>query len=292
MTTLSDRPLTIVAGGGSVPLHVARAAIRDGRKVLVVGIEGEADPDISKFPHEWLHWGQIGRFQEILCRHGDCDIVLIGGVRARPDFKRLKLDFGAVRILPKILRFMSNGDNTVLTSAVQIIESWGHRVIGAHEVAGDLVAAPGSLTKRQPRSRDLDDTTLAMNAARSIGILDAGQAAVVVNGRVVALEAAEGTDGVLSRVRALREAGRIKWAGRAGVLVKRPKPQQDLRVDMPTIGPDTVSAIDAAGLAGIVIEAGLVVIHDREETLRRADAAGVFILALEGDGQSNDGGQG
>ena len=282
MTTLSDRPLTIVAGGGSVPVHVARTAIRDGRRVLIVGIEGEADPEILQFPHELLRWGQIGRFQEILSRQGYGDIVLIGGVQTLPDYKRLKLDFGAVRILPKVLSFMSSGDNTILTSVVQVIESWGCNVIGAHEIAGDLVASVGVLTDKQPRSRERYDGKLAMTAARGIGALDAGQAAVAINGRIVALEAAEGTDGVLSRVAELRETGRFKWSGRAGVLAKCPKPQQDLRVDMPTIGPDTVSGVERAGLAGITIEAGRVMIIDRDETLRRADAAGVFILAVEG----------
>ncbi len=278
----SDRPLTIVAGGGSVPIHVARSAIRDGRRVLVVGIEGEADPqEISEFPHEFLRWGEIGRFQDILSRQGCGDVVLIGGVQKLPDYKRLKLDFGAVRILPKVLSFMSSGDNNILTSVIDMVESWGCKVVGAHEVAGDLIANVGVLTGKQPRSREVADGKLAIAAARGIGALDAGQAAVAINGRIVALEAAEGTDGVLSRVAALRESGRYKWSGRAGVLAKCPKPQQDLRVDMPTIGPETVSGIEAAGLAGVAIEAGRVMIVDREETLRRAEAAGVFILGVE-----------
>lgn len=282
MTAPPDRPLAILAGGGSVPIHVARAAVRDGRQVLVVGIEGEADPEIAQFPHDWFRWGQLGHLQEILSRHGKGDVVLVGGVRSHPDFKRLKLDFGTVRMLPMLLSLMANGDNTILTGAIKMVESWGYTVVGAHEIADDLVATAGPLTDARLRTGDRVDTTLAMRAAHSIGALDAGQAAIVVNGRVVALEAAEGTDGVLARVASLREAGRLKWSGRAGVLAKCPKPQQDLRVDMPTIGPDTVSGVDAAGLAGIAIEARRVMIVDREETLRRAAAAQVFILSVEG----------
>lgn len=281
MTTSFDRPLAIIAGGGSVPLHVAKVAICGGRKVLVIGIEGEADPAIADFPHDWFHWGQIGRLESLLADHGTRDVVLVGGVKARPDFKRLKLDFRAVRILPEILAIVAKGDNTVLTGAIKFLERRGYSIVGAHEIADDLVAEVGTLTEKQPRSGELDDAGTAILAARSIGFIDAGQAAVVVKGRVVALEAAEGTDAMLSRVGELRQSGRLKWSGRAGVLAKSAKPQQDLRVDMPTIGPKTITAVDLAGLAGIAIEAGRVMIVDRAETLARAKAAGIFIYAVE-----------
>lgn len=281
MATPSDRPLAIIAGGGSVPAHVARAAIRDGRRVMVVGIEGEADDTIAEFPHDWFQWGQLGHLEKILSNHGKGDVVLIGGVKTRPDFKRLKLDLGAVRMLPTLVSLMANGDNTVLIGAIRLVESWGHTVVGAHEIADDLVATAGALTDKHPRSDDMTDANRAMGAARAIGAIDAGQAAVAVNGRIVALEAAEGTDGVLARIAALRQSGRLKWRGRAGVLAKCPKPQQDLRVDMPTIGPSTVAGVGAAGLAGIAIEAGHVMLVEREETLHRAQATGVFIFAVE-----------
>lgn len=282
MKASSDRPLAIIAGGGSVPLHVAAAALADGRKVLLLGIEGEADQRIADYPHAWFSWGQIGRLEKLLAEHGTRDLVLVGGVKARPDFKRFRPDLGTVRILPKILSMMANGDNTLLTGTIRIFEAWGYSIVGAHEVAPDLVAVPGVVAGSAPRGSNLDDVRVAIAAARGIGALDAGQAAVAVGGRVVALEAAEGTDAMLGRVATLREMGRIKWSGRAGVLAKCAKPQQDLRVDMPTIGPDTVAGAAAAGLAGIAIEAGQVMIVDRAETLRRAKEAGLFIFAVDG----------
>jgi DUF1009 family protein len=248
---------------------------------MVVGIEGEAGEAISEFPHDWFQWGELGHLEKILSGHGKGDVVLIGGVKTRPDFKQLKLDFGTVRMLPMLVSLMASGDNTVLTGAIRVVESWGHKVVGAHEIAGDLVATAGALTDKRPRSDDLKDARRAMAAARAIGAIDAGQAAVAVNGRIVALEAAEGTDGVLARIAALRQSGRLKWSGRAGVLAKCPKPQQDLRVDMPTIGPSTVAGVDAAGLAGIAIEAGHVMLVEREEILRQAEAAGVFVFAVD-----------
>jgi DUF1009 family protein len=150
-------------------------------------------------------------------------------------------------------------------------------VVGAHESATDLVAGEGALGSVRPRFEHADDMRSALRAAQAVGLLDAGQAAVVVDGHAVALEGAEGTDAMLERVRSLREANRISWRSGRGVLGKCAKPQQDLRVDMPTIGPRTVEGVAAAGLAGIAIETGRVMIYDRAETVRRADMAGIFI---------------
>ena len=276
---MSGDPLTIIAGGGSVPVHVAKAARDAGRPLFIVGIDGEADPGISEFPHIWLKWGQIGKFESVLAEHGTKDVVLVGAIRVRPDFSRFKLDLGAIRIVPEVIRLYSAGDSDLLSGVVAILERRGYRVIGAHEIAHDLVADPGVLGKVTIDKAARLDVEQAMRAARAIGLVDAGQAAISVNGRVVALEAAEGTDAMIERVSALRAKGRLKWSGRAGVLAKCAKPQQDLRVDMPTIGMRTIEAAALAGLAGIAVEPGRVMIVDRAEALRRADAEGLFIVA-------------
>lgn len=270
-------PLTIIAGGGSVPVHVARAAARAGRPVRVVGLVGEADATIEEFPHDWLKWGEIGRLESILAAHGTKDIVLVGAIRSRPDYQAIKVDFGALRILPEVVKLLAGGDSDLLSGVVQMLARRGYRVLGAHEVAEDLVAGLGPLGRRAPDKAAKRDIARAMAAARAIGLIDAGQAAVAINGRVVALEAAEGTDGMLKRVADLRAAGRLKWSGRTGVLAKCAKPQQDLRVDMPTIGPRTLEAVAKIGLAGIAVEAGRVMIVDRTEVVGRADAEGVFV---------------
>ena len=278
MANKAGQPLSIIAGGGSVPLYVARTARAAGRDVFIIGIDGEVDPGIAEFPHAILKWGEIGRLESLLASHGARELVLIGSIRSRPDFSQLKLDFGAVRILPELLRLVAGGDNDLLSGVVRMFDKRGYTIVGAHEVASELVAKPGPLGERTPDKAGRIDAERAMVAARAIGPIDAGQAAVAVNGRVVALEAAEGTDAVLERVAALRASGRIRWNGRAGVLAKCAKPQQDLRVDMPTIGPKTVAAAIAAGLAGIVVEAGRVMIVDRADVLREADAGGLFLV--------------
>jgi hypothetical protein len=280
-------PIAIIAGGGPVPAHVAAAAVAAGRPVFVVGIRGEADEAIAAFPHEFLSWGQLGRLDEILRTHGGRDLVLIGSVRSRPDFKGISLDLATMRSLKDILTIVVGGDNDVLSGAVRFFEKRGMRIVGAHEIARDLVIAAGVLGRTKPGRSERGDIETALRAARAIGAIDAGQAAVAVNGRIVALEAAEGTDAMLERIGGLKAARRVKWSGRAGVLAKCPRPQQDLRVDMPTIGVGTVDAAIGLGLAGIVVEAGKVMIVDRAEAIRRADAAGLFIVgedAISGAG--------
>jgi DUF1009 family protein len=281
MTMTSEpagEPLTIIAGGGSVPAHVAAAATAAGRPVLIVALKGEADPSVEAFPHEWVGWGDLGRLDQLLAARKARDMVMIGSIRTRPDFKSIKLDLATMKSLKDILAIIVGGDNDVLSGAIKFFERRGQRIVGAHEVAPDLVAGIGPLGRRKPGRDDTADIAVAMRAARTIGAIDAGQAAVAVNGRIIALEAAEGTDQMLERLKTLRASGRVRWNGRAGVLGKCPKPQQDLRVDMPTIGPRTVEAAIEAGLAGIAVDAGRVMIVDRATVIRRADAEGLFVV--------------
>jgi DUF1009 family protein len=205
-------------------------------------------------------------------------MVMVGSIRTRPDFKSIKLDLATMKSLKDILAIVVGGDNAVLSGAIKFFERRGQRIVGAHEIATDLVAGEGPIGKRKPGRDGSADIAVAMRAARAIGAIDAGQAAIAVNGRVIALEAAEGTDQMLERLKALRATGRVKWSGRVGVLAKCPKPQQDLRVDMPTIGPRTIEGAIEAGLAGIAVAAGKVMIVDRAAIIRRADAEGLFVV--------------
>jgi DUF1009 family protein len=272
------KPLGIVAGGGSVPLHVADAAARAGRSVFILGIGDEADEGITAYPHAFLQWGQIGRMQKIFNQHDIEDLVLVGNIRVRPDYRKLKLDMGAVRVVPKVISLLANGDSNLLSGVISLLGDLGFKVVGAHEIAPDLVVGEGLMGRNAPDKAALRDIERAMQAARAIGLIDAGQAAVAVNGRVVALEAAEGTDAMLKRVAELREKGRLRWSGRSGVLAKCAKPQQDLRVDMPTIGPKTVRAAIDIGLAGIAAEAGRVMVVDRQTVAAEAESNGIFVI--------------
>jgi DUF1009 family protein len=272
-----DRPtLGIIAGGGGVPAIVARAAEAAGRPVVLFGIVGEADPEIEAFHHHWLRWGEIGRMFDLLARERVGEVVICGAVN-RPDFSAIRVDLGAVLSLPKILSLMVGGDDTVLKNVVRFLEDRDYLVVGAHQVAPELVGGDGSLGRYRPSEDAEADIAKGVEASLMLGRLDIGQAVVAISSRVVAVEGIEGTDELLQRVADLRKRGRLKAAHRSGVLVKAAKPQQDLRVDLPTIGPRTVEMAAAAGLAGIAVEAGRVMIVDRPATIAVADAARLFI---------------
>lgn len=273
-------PLVIVAAGGSLPFEVADAATKAGRRILVVALEGDVDPRLSQFPMQRVKWGQVGRIESLIAEIGARELVFIGAVDKRPDFSSIGVDLGTLKLMPFILRSLVGGDDTVLSNLVSFFEQRGVRVVGAHEVAPSLVAVAGQVAGPRINSAAMAEVRVAMEAARAIGALDIGQAAVALGSRVVALEAAEGTDAMIERVAGLKQSGRVKWSGRAGVLAKRSKPQQDLRMDMPAIGPRTVAAVARAGLAGIVIEAGRVLIADRAATVAEAERTGTFIFAM------------
>lgn len=273
--------LALIAGNGSLPRQIAEALAGAGRDFRVVAIRGEADPSTLARADMELGWGEIGRLYKFLKATGCREVLLIGGISRRPDFTSILGDFGTLKRLPTIIRALAGGDDSLLTKVIRLFEDEGYRVVGIRDVAPQLLAASGVLGKVQPKQDDWRDVSLALSATEKLGELDIGQAAIAVGGRVVALEGAEGTDLMLERCAELKRSGRIRAKGRAGVLVKTAKPNQDLRVDLPTVGPRTIDLAVAAGLAGIAVEAQGALIAEREETLRKADAAGLFVIGIE-----------
>jgi UDP-2,3-diacylglucosamine hydrolase len=270
----------ILAGGGRLPLMIAESVAARGDAVHIVAIKGEADPEIVRFPHTWVNWGEIGRMVSTL-RSEAGELVIAGGVR-RPDLWKVRPDSGFFTHLPQLFALLAGGDDAVLSRVVRFFEQKGLRVRGAHEVAPDLLAAAGRLGAVALSDQGHVDARIGFSVRRVLGRLDAGQAVVVSDGKVLAIEGAEGTDAMLGRVALL--AGRDSAAARRGVLAKGPKPGQELRIDMPAIGPNTVASAAAAGLAGIVVEAGSVLILDREQALRAADQAACAVVGLAGTG--------
>jgi DUF1009 family protein len=266
----------VLAGGGRLPLTIAERVIERGGSVHIVAIEGEADPAVAGFPHTWVNWGQVGRMVSTLRRHADA-LVIAGSVR-RPDLWKLRPDWGFFVSLPRILEMMAGGDDSVLSRVVRFFEAKGITVRGAHEVAPGLLVLRGAAGALSLDRQGLADAELGFRVRAALGALDAGQAVVTEGSKVLAIEGAEGTDAMLRRVAGQRAAR----AGSApsGVLAKGPKPGQELRVDMPTIGPRTVEGAAAAGLAGVAVEAGAVLLLDRAEAIAAADACGIAIEGL------------
>ncbi len=272
--------LAILAGSGPFPGYLAQSALAAGRPVHVIGFKGEADPGIAEYPHSWVKLGEVGKLFSIL-KTNDCrELVIIGGV-SRPDLANVRFDLGAIKILPFLLSLTIGGDDKVLARIVRYFEDKGYRVRGAGDVAPNLLVGAGKLGAKAPSRENAIDIALGFEVIAALGRFDIGQAAVVVRGHVLAVEAVEGTDAMLARTAALRQWGSRGRGERSGVLVKAPKPEQDKRVDLPTIGPATVTEAAAAGLAGIAVAAGEVLIAERQATIEAADEAGIFLFGRE-----------
>ncbi len=270
----------IVAGAGSLPAAVAQDAQAAGNDPFIIGVVGNAVPSIECFPHAYVHIGQTGRLLHVLRREGCTRLVFVGGLR-RPNLFRIRINAGFIRHLPQLLRLLKGGDDAVLRGVARFFEGQGFEILAAHEVAPRLLAPEGTFSRLLPRVQDLEDMKLGFRVAHGLGSFDIGQAAVVSRGYVLAVEAAEGTDAMLRRC---GELNGWAYGARQGVLVKRPKPGQDRRFDLPGIGPQTVELAAEAGLAGIAVEAGGVLLAGVEELVQKANAAGLFLYGVPAAG--------
>ena len=266
----------IIGGSGSLPVAVAQAAEASGRNPFIIGLSGDAEPGIEVFPHAYVQIGQVGRLLRALRREGCTHIVFVGGLR-RPNLFRLKADLGCLRLLPLVFRLFRGGDDNLLRGIARFFEGQGFEVLAAHEVAPRLLAPAGAFSALIPSADDLVDIKLGFEVTRALGAFDIGQAAVVARSYVLAVEAAEGTDAMLRRC---RELNTLRGASHKGVLVKGPKPGQDRRLDLPAIGPRTVELAAEAGLGGIAVEAGAVLLAELEVLVEKANKAGLFLYGV------------
>ncbi len=269
--------LGIIAGGGALPGRVAAAALASGREVFVVGLDGFADPAVlAAYPHAIARIGAAGRILQLLRGAGCTEIVLVGPVR-RPSLLDLRPDAEGARLLGRIGRAAFGGDDGLLAAIVRVLADEGFRVIGAHEVFTEALAPPGLLTSIGPDAQALAAIVRGREVIQALGAADVGQACVVQQGIVLAVEAIEGTDAMLAR------CGPLARPGPGGVLVKLVKPGQDRRADLPTLGIESVRAAHAAGLRGIAFEAGGTLLADRAAMIAKAEGAGLFLLGLGPD---------
>src|SRR5688572_5633384 len=269
--------LGLIAGGGGLPVEIAQHCERSGRPLFVVRLKGFAGDQLAPYAGAELGIAELGKCFKVLKRAGCRSICLAGNV-ARPDFASLVPDLRGLALLPKAIATARKGDDALLRLLVGEFEKEGFTVEGAHDVMEDLSLPPGPLGRHVPGEEMLADALKALEVARAIGRLDVGQAAVVAHGLVLAVEAQEGTGAMLARVAGLPAHLRGQPGAGAGVLAKAPKPIQETRVDLPTIGLATVQAVARAGLSGIVGEAGRLLVLDREAVIEAADELGVFIL--------------
>lgn len=270
--------LGLLAGGADLPKYVAIAAREAGIPITIAALQPFAN--ITDYKNATaLHIGQLGKAFKTF-KAANCTHICMAGIVERPDFSQIKPDMKAIAKLPSIMRAAGQGDNALLVHMMSLFEAEGFEIISPQQICAGLLLTEGVIGEVGFHADHRDDALKACEVAREIGRLDIGQAAIVAKGVTLAVEAQEGTDAMLSRVLDLPEALRGHAGARSGVLAKLIKPSQDIRVDLPVIGLETVKRSAAAGLAGLVAEAGRAFILDREEVISLADAAGIFIVGL------------
>ncbi len=265
----------IIAGGGSIPATLIDLCIKQNRKFTVLAIEGNAEKDLFEnrnVDHQWIRIGQAGSGFKYFAEQGVEDVVMIGTIR-RPSFKDLIPDLRTAAFFAKI-GAKALGDDGILRAVVSEIEKDGMRVKGVHEIMPEILVKEGILTKNKPDKQDQTNIKRGIEVAFELGRLDVGQAVIVQQGLVLGVEGIEGTDELIKRCKDYRRKGDD------GVLVKLRKPQQDMRIDLPTIGPRSVERAHESGLKGIVVHAGNGLIVDEKETIALAEKYGMFIMGV------------
>jgi DUF1009 family protein len=267
--------LGIVAGGGDLPARLLEVCRATGREVFVLALEDQTDPAITEgVDHAWVRLGAAGAALKALHAAGVKDLVMAGRVR-RPSLSELRPDWRATRLFAK-LGASALGDDGLLSAVVRELEEVeGFRVTAPEALLGELVAPAGALGGIRPDDQARGDIARGFEVARALGVLDIGQAVIVQAGLVLGVEAIEGTDMLLERCAALRRDGP------GGVLIKACKPGQERRVDLPTVGVETVRRAARAGLRGIAFEAGRSLVLDRDAMARAADEVGLFVVGVD-----------
>ncbi len=246
----------------------------------MLAIKGWADPkQVQSYAHHWVALGQAGRLFRLAKAEGCCEVLFVGTL-LRPPLTAIRLDWQTLLMLPRIAGAFRGGDDHLLSGIAQLFERHGLHVVGLKEVAPDLLMTEGPLGRYRPSASDNADIARARDLIAALGPFDVGQAAIVANGHVLAVEAAEGTDKMIERIIELRSVGRVVTPPGVGVLVKAPKPRQDPRFDLPTIGPQTVRNVVRAGLAGIAAAAGDAMIVDPMALVAAADEGGIFVVGI------------
>ncbi len=273
-------PVALIAGGGVLPFAVAASLKSRGIDSVFFAVKGFCDPArVADVRHHWIAVGQLGRLVRLMRLETCRDVIFIGGM-IRPALREVRLDWETLRALPEIGAALRGGDDHLLKGVSRLFETRGFRLLGLRDIAPDLLMPEGCMTKSAPDDEAIADIAKGRDVLAAISPFDVGQGVVVVNNHPVAVEDIEGTDALLARVARLRDIGRLRASPGRGVLVKAPKKGQDLRFDLPALGPRTIEGVAKAGLAGIAIVAGHTVVAEPQAMVEAADRAGIFVIGL------------
>jgi DUF1009 family protein len=264
----------LIAGAGALPADlIAAMPVRP----FVAALEGfrpkGATPDLE------FRVERLVPFLNHLLDLGIKQVCFAGAVQ-RPRLDPSLFDAQTAQMVPRLLAAMQAGDDATLREVLAIFEEFGFAILDVGTIAPDLVPAAGILTG-QVSEADRKDAERAAAIVSALGAVDVGQGAVVQQGLCLAAEALPGTDAMLRAVAQIAVTMRPDPARGRGLYYKAPKPGQDRRIDLPTIGPETVALVGAAGLGGIAWEAGGVIVLDRAATIAAAETQGIFLWARE-----------
>ena len=270
----NKRKLGIIAGGGSIPKMLIDYAKANDIPYFVLAIEGNADRAHfdDAINHKWIRLGQAGTGFKLLKDEKVQDVVMIGTIH-RPTLQEVMPDLRTAAFFAKI-GLKALGDDGILRALVKEIESEGIKVVGVHEVMPELLVKEGLITKVKPDKQALADIKRGVEVDLTLGVLDVGQSVVVQQGLVLGVEGIEGTDELIKRCK------NYARKGVGGVLIKLRKPNQDMRIDLPTIGTTTIENAHAAGLRGIAVHAGNALIVDEEKVIKLANKYKMFVIGV------------
>lgn len=267
-------PIALLAGQGELPHLLINVFQSQQRPFVVLAFKGQTTEDLVKdVPHLWISFGEIGKALQYASNNKIKEVVMAGTL-SRPTMREILPDWEGVKWLAKI-GTKALGDDNLLKLVVGLLETHGYRVVGPNDILKELLSPEGTLTTLKPDEQAWRDIGRGLDVLSALSPADVGQAVVVQEDLVLAIEAIEGTDAMIDRAKTL------KRPGLGGVLIKIAKRQQEQRADLPTIGPETIRRAEEAGLRGIAIEAGRTLIIKQEEAIDLAQKKGLFLLALE-----------
>lgn len=264
----------LISGSGNMPKQIIKSCKERNIEVCVVGLDPYAnEADFADLPHVMARMAQIGKIENFFKENGVVEVVMAGGIK-RPSFKELIPDLEGAKVLAK-LALKDLSDDKLFREVINILEGKGFRVLGIEDVVPEMMFHEGVYGKVKPSKEDMKDILRGIEVAKALGAVDVGQAVVVQEGMVLAVEAVEGTDNMLSR------AASVMKKGKAPVMVKIKKPGQDTRTDMPAMGIQTIEMLKKFGMGGIAVEAGGILVIEREDAIKYADKEGIFIIGMK-----------
>lgn len=267
------KKLGIIAGSGRLPQDVINACEEQGRPYFVIAIKDNADKSLSTPYMCWVRIGAVGEIFDLLHQQKVQEIVMIGGIR-RPTISTMCPDWRTVKFFAKA-GVQSLGDDGLLKAVISEVEKEGFCVIGADEILQDRLSKKGIYGKVKPSANQIKDIAKGFKVAKILGQADVGQSVIVSEGLILGVEAIEGTDALIERCDALR------CGVQKSILVKVKKPNQERRIDLPTIGVKTVENAKRFGLAGIAVEQGCAFVVQEKVVIEKADQLGLFLIGID-----------